>query len=219
MLGKLIGLSHLFNIAVKNDFNKYPLIQRMLTIDEARNALKKGKIIVYPTDTVWGIGCNPFDQNAVNNLFKIKGKKEDGVSILVNNKDLISEYCIMNAKQEGIIEKLFPGPVTIILKSKVEFAEGVTRNGNIAIRIPKNNTSISLVKYNPIVTTSANIHGENIAKNLNEAKIIFGNSCIYLHGEKPTGVESTIIDLTKDTPKIIRIGALYGNTLEGIIEH
>ena len=191
----------------------------MLTIDEARSALKKGKIIVYPTDTVWGIGCNPFDQESVNNLFNIKGKKENGVSILVNNVNLISEYCITNKKQKDIIEKIFPGPVTAILKSKVEFAEGVTRNGNIAIRIPKNNTSISLAKKNPIITTSANIHGENIAKDLNEAKKIFGNSCIYLDGEKPDGIESTIIDLTNDTPKIVRIGALYGNTLENIIGH
>lgn len=191
----------------------------MLTIDEARSALKKGKIIVYPTDTVWGIGCNPFDQESVNNLFNIKGKKENGVSILVNNVNLISEYCITNKTQKDIIEKLFPGPVTVILKSKVEFAKGVTRNGNIAIRIPKNNTSVSLAKKNPIITTSANIHGENIAKDLNEAKKIFGNSCIYLDGEKPDGVESTIIDLTKDTPKIVRIGALYGSTLENIIGH
>ena len=109
--------------------------------------------------------------------------------------------------------------MTAILKSKIEFAEGVTRNGNIAIRIPKNNTSISLAKKNPIITTSANIHGENIAKDLNEAKKIFGNSCIYLDGEKPDGIESTIIDLTNDTPKIVRIGALYGNTLEKIIGH
>jgi len=191
----------------------------MLTIDEARSALKKGKIIVYPTDTVWGIGCNPFDQESVNNLFNIKGKKENGVSILVNNVNLISEYCITNKTQKDIIEKLFPGPVTAILKSKVEFAKGVTRNGNIAIRIPKNNTSVSLAKKNPIITTSANIHGENIAKDLNEAKKIFGNSCIYLDGEKPNGIESTIIDLTKDTPKIVRIGALYGSTLENIIGH
>ncbi len=191
----------------------------MLTIDEARSALKKGKIIVYPTDTVWGMGCNPFDQESVNNLFNIKGKKENGVSILVNNVNLISEYCITNKTQKNIIEKLFPGPVTVILKSKVEFAKGVTRNGNIAIRIPKNNTSVSLAKKNPIITTSANIHGENIAKDLNEAKKIFGNSCIYLDGEKPDGVESTIIDLTKDTPKIVRIGALYGSTLENIIGH
>ena len=191
----------------------------MLTIDEARYALKEGKIIVYPTDTVWGIGCNPFQQKSVNNLFSVKGKKENGVSILVNNIDLISEYCVTSAKQKNIIEKLFPGPVTAILKSKVEFAEGVTRNGNIAIRIPKNSTSISLAKDNPIITTSANIHGESIAKNLNEAKEIFGNSCIYLDGEKPAGVESTIIDLTKDTPKIVRIGALYGDTLEETLEY
>ena len=130
----------------------------MLSIGEARNALKKGKIIVYPTDTVWGIGCNPFDQEAVNNLFKIKGKKEKGVSILVNNVNLISEYCITNKKQKDIIEKLFPGPFTAILKSKVEFAEGVTRNGNIAIRIPKNKTPISLTKNNPIITTLSLIH-------------------------------------------------------------
>ena len=191
----------------------------MLTINEARSALKRGKIIVYPTDTVWGIGCNPFDQESVNDLFKIKGKKENGVSILLNNVNLIYEYCITNKKQKDIIEKLFPGPVTAILKSKVEFAEGVTRNGNIAIRIPKNNTSLSLAKKNPIITTSANIHGENIAKDLNEAEKIFGNSCIYLDGEKPDGIESTIIDLTNDTPKIVRIGALYGNTLENILGH
>ena len=191
----------------------------MLTIDEARSALKKGKIIIYPTDTVWGIGCNPFDQESVDNLFHLKGKKENGVSILVNNLNLISEYCITNTKQEGIIEKLFPGPVTVILKSKVEFAQGVTRNGNIAIRIPKNKTCISLAKENPIITTSANIHGGNIAKDLKEAKKIFGNSCIYLDGEKPVGIESTIIELTNDTPKIVRIGALYGNTLEKIIGH
>ena len=92
----------------------------MLKIDEARNALKKGKIIVYPTDTVWGMGCNPFNQESVNNLFKIKGKKENGVSILVNNVNLISKYCIINKKQEDIIEKLFPGPFTAILKSKVD---------------------------------------------------------------------------------------------------
>ena len=59
----------------------------------------------------------------------------------------------------------------------------------------------------------------NVVKNINEAKKIFGSSCIYLNGEKPIGIESTIIDLTKDTPKIVRIGALYGNTLEDVIGH
>jgi len=191
----------------------------MTSINEARNALKNGNIIIYPTDTVWGIGCDPFNQKSVDNLFKIKGKKEEGLSILINNKELISEYCLMTKKNKKIINKLFPGPVTVILKSKVNFAKGVARNGNIAIRIPNNKTSISLAKENPIITTSANIHGMDVVKNMNEARKIFGNSCIYLNGEKPIGIESTIINLTGNIPKIVRIGALYGSTLEDIIGH
>ena len=191
----------------------------MTSINEARNALKNGNIIIYPTDTVWGIGCDPFNQKSVDNLFKIKGKKEEGLSILINNKELISEYCLMTKKNNKIIKKLFPGPVTVILKSKVKFAKGVARNGNIAIRIPNNKTSISLAKENPIITTSANMHGMDVVKDMNEAKEIFGNSCIYLNGEKPIGIESTIINLTGNIPKIVRIGALYGSTLEDIIGH
>ena len=191
----------------------------MTSINEARNALKNGSVIIYPTDTVWGIGCDPFNQKSVDNLFKIKDKKEEGLSILINNKELISEYCLTTTKNNKIINKLFPGPVTVILKSKVNFAKGVTKNGNIAIRIPNNETSISLVKENPIITTSANIHGMDVVKNIEEARKIFGNSCIYLNGEKPIGIESTIINLTRDVPKIVRIGALYGSTLEDIIGH
>ena len=191
----------------------------MTSINEARNALKNGNVIIYPTDTVWGIGCDPFNQKSVDNLFRIKGKKEEGLSILINNKELISEYCLMTKKNKTIINKLFPGPVTVILKSKVNFAKGVARNGNIAIRIPNNKTSISLAKENPIITTSANIHGMEVVKDMNEAREIFGNSCIYLNGEKPIGIESTIINLTGNIPKIVRIGALYGSTLEDIIGH
>jgi len=191
----------------------------MTSINEARNALKNGNIIIYPTDTVWGIGCDPFNQKSVDNLFKIKGKKEEGLSILINNKELISEYCLMTKKNKMIINKLFPGPVTVILKSKVNFAKGVARNGDIAIRIPNNETSISLAKENPIITTSANMHGMDVVKDMNEAREIFGNSCIYLNGEKPIGIESTIINLTGNIPKIVRIGALYGSTLEDIIGH
>jgi len=191
----------------------------MTSISEARNALKNGSVIIYPTDTVWGIGCDPFNQKSVDNLLKIKCKKKEGLSILINDKKLISEYCVTTVKKNNIIKKLFPGPVTVILKSKVDFAKGVTRNGNIAIRIPNNKTSISLAKENPIITTSANVHGMDVVKNIDEAKEVFGNSCIYLTGEKPVGIESTIIDLTGNTPKIVRIGALYGSTLEDIIGH
>ena len=190
----------------------------MISIDEARKALNDGKIIVYPTDTVWGMGCDPFDQKAIDNLFTVKGKKLDGLSIMFSHKKGIYDSCEINKKAKKIIEEFLPGPITLILKSKKEFAKGVTRNGNVAVRIPLNRTSMDLARDMPVVTTSANLHGEKIAEDIEEAKEIFGKSCYYLDGEKPKGIESTIIDLTKNEPQIARIGALYSTILEGMFE-
>jgi L-threonylcarbamoyladenylate synthase len=190
----------------------------MVSINEAEKAIQNGKIVIYPTDTVWGMGCDPFNQKAVDELFRIKGKKTDGLSIMLNNIKLIYDYCEVNNMVKKIVDEFLPGPITLILKSKKDFAKGVTKNGNIAIRIPLNNTALDLAVNQPIVTTSVNLHGEKIARNLNEAKKIFGSNCLYLDGEKPKGIESTIIDLTENKPEITRIGALYSTILEGMFE-
>jgi L-threonylcarbamoyladenylate synthase len=190
----------------------------MISIEEAREAIRNGKIVIYPTDTVLGMGCDPFNQTAVDKLLKIKGKQSDGLSIMLNNKKEIYNYCEVNKKYEKIISDFLPGPITLIMKSKKNFAKGVTKNGNIAIRIPLNKTANDLAKDRPVITTSANIHGEKIAVNIKEAKILFQNNCYYLDGDKPTNIESTIIDLSKDRPEIRRIGALYSTILEGMFE-
>ncbi len=190
----------------------------MISIKEAIRAIGDGKILIYPTDTVWGMGCDPFNQKAVDLLFKIKGKNKSGLSIILNNLKLIEQYCEVNELSRNIIQNFLPGPVTLILKSKVRFANGVMRNGNIAIRIPKHKTCLALSQEMPLISTSANKHGENIARNVKEAKNIFDSKCLYIEGEEPEGIESTIIDMTKEKPEIKRIGALYSSILEGIIE-
>jgi|TARA_B100000809_G_C14914006_1_gene450935 L-threonylcarbamoyladenylate synthase len=190
----------------------------MISIEEAREAIRNGEIVIYPTDTVLGMGCDPFNQTAVDKLFEIKGKQSDGLSIMLNNKKEIYNYCEVNKKYEKIISDFLPGPITLIMKSKKNFAKGVTKNGNIAIRIPLNKTANDLAKDRPVITTSANIHGEKIAVTIKEAKILFQNNCYYLDGDKPTNIESTIIDLSKNKPEIRRIGALYSTILEGMFE-
>ena len=190
----------------------------MSSMDKAKKALRNGKIIIYPTDTVWGMGCDPFNQKAIDKLFELKGKKLDGLSIMFNDKEKIYNSCEINEKYKKIIDEFLPGPITLILKSKKKFAKGVMRNGNIAVRIPMNSTSLELAEENPVVTTSANLHGKKIASDIKEAKQIFGSSCYYLEGEEPKGIESTIIDLTGKEPEIARIGALYSTILEGMFE-
>ena len=190
----------------------------MISIAEARKEIQNGGIVVYPTDTVWGMGCDPFNQTAVEKLFQVKGKKEDGLSIMLNHSRAIGDYCEIKQAAEKIIKEFLPGPITLILRSKCNFAKGVTRDGNIAVRIPSNKTALELAKEGPVVTTSANKHNSEIAKSMDEANQTFGSQCVYLDGEKPMGVESTIIDLTQNKPEIKRIGALYSSILEGIIE-
>jgi len=190
----------------------------MISTKQARTAIQDGEIVVYPTDTVFGMGCDPFNQEAVDKLFELKGKKESGLSIMLSNTTAIEEYCVLNEISKKVINEFLPGPITLILKSRKELANGVERNGNLAIRVPANKTALELAENGPIITTSANKHGSEIATSLNEANEVFGSKCHYLDVEIPKGIESTIIDLTKNEPEIKRIGALYTPILEGIIE-
>ena len=144
----------------------------MVSLEEAKKALQNGKLLIYPTDTVWGMGCDASNQKAVDKLFELKGKKQDGMSVMFNNKEQIYNTCDTNKKAKKIIEEFLPGPVTLILKSKKEFAKGVTRNGNLGVRMPLNETSIKLAKELPVITTSVNLHGHEIAKTLDEAEKI-----------------------------------------------
>ena len=97
----------------------------MITINLARKAIQNGEIVVYPTDTVFGMGCDPFNQKAVEKLFDLKGKKEAGLSIMLNSAEIVKEYCEINETSKRIVEEFLPGPITLILKSKKKLAEGV----------------------------------------------------------------------------------------------
>ena len=81
----------------------------MISIAEARKAVQNGGIIVSPTDTVWGMGCDPFNRNAVKKLFEIKGKKEDGLSIMLSDAKMIENYCEVSKVADKIISEFLPG--------------------------------------------------------------------------------------------------------------
>ena len=138
----------------------------MITLNLARKAIRNGGIVVYPTDTVFGIGCDAFNQEAVEKLLDLKGKKEAGLSIMLNSAEIVKEYCEINETSKRIVEEFLPGPITLILKSKKKLAEGVERDGNIAIRVPANKTALELAKDGAVITTSANKHNSEIAKSM-----------------------------------------------------
>lgn len=163
-------------------------------IEKAREAVKNGGIIIYPTDTLYGLGADIFNEKAIKKIFKIKKRdNKKPISVMVSDYQDVKKLAFISDKQEKIIKKLLPGPYTIILKKKKIVSDLLTAGSDkVGIRIPKNKFCRILSKNLPITTTSANISGEKDF----DYKKLKGVEFI-LSGGRISGKPSTIIDLTK----------------------
>ncbi|MCK9152197.1 L-threonylcarbamoyladenylate synthase [Methanobacterium alcaliphilum] len=186
-------------------------------IDYAINVLENGGIVLYPTDTIYGLAVNIFDDDALNKLYDLKKRsKRKPISICVSKLENIFQIAHINDKFKYKIFELLPGPFTIILKRKENISPILTAGGeNIGIRIPDNILCQELTKKFPITASSANISGmpvmDNIEKILNQ---LSSEVDLVLDAGSLTKLEpSTVIDFSLDQPKILRKGAGYLNSL------
>jgi len=165
----------------------------------------KKSVFVYPTDTIYGIGCDATDEKLVARVREIKKSREHPFSVIIPNKNLVTSNCEMTPEVKGWLDKL-PGPYTLILKVKKKFfADNVNNNsGTIGIRIP-NNWFYEFVKKMkvPIVTTSANITGNDFMTHLEDIDEEIEKKVDFLIFDGPLkGRPSTIINLAKDAVEI-----------------
>ena len=177
--------------------------------EEAKKCLLSGKLLIYPTDTLYGIGCNALSRAAVEKICLIKGREAGKpLSVIMANFAMIKEYCGLSPKQARILLSLLPGPYTFILPLKKPMPASKTME--IGIRVPEHVFMRQLGKEFgfPIVTTSANLSGKKHAASIQQLDsrissqvglIIDGGRCIY---RKP----STVIDLIR--MKVLRKGAV-----------
>ena len=178
----------------------------------AVEAINSNQVVGIPTETVYGIGVNPYSQEAVNKIFDLKGRDEDKpLSILVSSYYDLQKLDIVSTIPE-VVELYWPGPLTIVVETTKEFADGVgTKNPfSIGIRVPDNELAIELLKITgPLAVTSANRSGENDVNSNTEAEEIFGsNVAEYLEGAALHGSGSTIIDFRVEGGEILREGPL-----------
>jgi len=176
-------------------------------IRKARNILKKGGVIVYPTDTLYGLGADIFNKEAAGKIFRIKGRNlKKPLSVMVSTLRQIKDLAWVSRKQEKLIRAILPGPFTILLKKKKRIPYYVTAGSEkVGLRIPASDICQKLSKNMPITTTSANISGfqssldvADIGRKLNK-QVDF-----ILKGEKLNGQPSIIIDLTEEPFTIFR---------------
>ena len=191
-------------------------------INKAAELIKQGKIVVFPTETVYGIGTNGLDLKAVKRLYEVKQRPLDKpISLLVANMEMVNQIAKDITEIEyKIMEAFFPGPLTIILKKKDIVPDILTAGQDtVGVRMPSNETARQLAKISgvPIAAPSANISGEPSGTNLQNIQQYFGTKVdFYIDGgESELGLASTIVKVIDGKPQILRQGSI---TLEQINE-
>jgi L-threonylcarbamoyladenylate synthase len=181
-------------------------------IEKANKIIKNGGVVVFPTDTVYGIGCDPYNKEAIQKIYKIKSReKSKSFPILVFSKDVASRIVEFDKDSENIAKKIWPGPLTLILKLTDEsLRESLDIGNKIAIRVPNHPCTLKLLKKcNIIVGTSANVSGSNSFIDPQECYQNIEDYDLFLDGGKIiNGRESTIAEFTNGKLKIHREGAL-----------
>ena len=181
-------------------------------IEKTWQVIKKGGIAIFPTDTVYGIGCNPYNINAVKKIYEIKSREEiKSLPVLAYSLDIVKEITCIDSFTEKIIKKYWPGPLTLILKlTDKKLKKSLKLDKKIAVRIPDSKCTLKLLeKCRLLVGTSANISGNSSYTNPNECIKNIKNYDIFLNGGTITSKgESTIIEIENEKIKMIREGVL-----------
>lgn len=174
-------------------------------IEKAIGVLKNGGVVIFPTDTVYGIGCRFDDKDAIACLYKIKKTPaSQPFPLLVTKLSQIKKLAIINKTGEKLIKKYWPGALTIVLKSKKS-------KEKIGFRMPDSSVVRALIEGVgvPVVGTSANFHGSKPPNSYDELNADFIKLADFaLKGKCQLGVESTVVDATGNVPKILRQGAI-----------
>jgi len=176
-------------------------------------AFKKGKIVAFPTDTLWGMGCILSDE-CIGKLYRIKKGRKKPFIVFIPDKDWVVKYAKKPGKNvDTLLENFWPGPITVILKAKKSAPEKlVSKNGGISFRIPGHKELLGIINSlnQPFITTSANLPGEPPPRSMNEINI--PEIGYIMEGESYKNVPSTIIDISRQSPLLIRHGPI--GTLE-----
>ena len=192
-------------------------------LKEPAEVIRKGGIVIFPTETVYGIGANGLDENAVEKLYDIKQRPlNKPISLLVSDMNMVNEIAKDITELEyKLMEKFFPGPFTIILKKRDIVSNIVTAGKvTVGIRMPSGEIARKLIEYAnvPIATPSANISGKPSGTNLDEIMKDFNNKIDYCidGGESKLGIASTIVKVINNTPHILRQGTITKAQIEKI---
>lgn len=190
-------------------------------LSKAIESLRKGDVIVYPTDTQYALGADIFNYDSIKKVFEFKNRSYNiPIPIAVAKYEDIIKYTYKNKYIKSIYENFLPGKLTIILYKKDNISNLLTAGKDkIAIRVPKNKIALELLKkFGPLTVTSANIHGKKTQSTIKNIYLQFKEEInCYLDNGILNNDPSTIVDLTSEKPIILREGAISLNDILAVI--
>jgi tRNA threonylcarbamoyl adenosine modification protein (Sua5/YciO/YrdC/YwlC family) len=188
-----------------------PMYPEPRKIRRAVEALRAGEVIGYPTDTVYGIGCDLFSKKAIDRLYQIKNMDTtQKLSMICPDLGTVARYAIVEKATFRILKQYLPGPYTFILEATREVPKMVqTKRRTIGVRIPDNPVVQALLQglENPLVSTTAAPHGQEPYIDSHEIDARFPGLAMVLDAGVGGSVPTSIIDLTTAYPRVLREGA------------
>ncbi len=180
---------------------------------ETCNVISSGGLIVYPTETIYGLGCDPWNEDAVEKLFAVKRREKDApISIAVPSIYALTMYAEFDDKAIEFCARHLPGPVTVVLKATDTAPPWlVSKDGLIGLRVPNHPIANELLRFlGPLTSTSANRHGDPPPVTCEESMAKLGDDVgVYVDGGPcKVAKESTVVDLSAGERRIIRMGAI-----------
>jgi L-threonylcarbamoyladenylate synthase len=191
---------------------KIPIDEYDKALKLACEALKKGELIVYPTDTLYGVGADATSEKAVEKVKQAKGRDASKpISIICSDLLMIEKHCEVDEKTKAILSSILPGPFTVILKKKKGLASSLAPGETIGVRVPRYFFLLALIRECgfPITGTSANESGgkdpcslTDVPESIKQAAsvLIDGGKCFF-------SAPSTVVDMTGKELKVLRKGA------------
>jgi L-threonylcarbamoyladenylate synthase len=175
-------------------------------------ALKRGEVVAYPTETFYGLGVDALNEVALQRLRVLKGRKEKAISVLVDGPEMLDRLCRkVPPRALALIERYWPGPLTIALPARRRVPAALLSEGCVAVRQSSHPVAQALVTQlgRPLTTTSANLAGEPPATTPEAVDESFQGACRVLHGG-PTagGAPSTLVRVRGDRLELLRPGAV-----------
>ena len=193
-------------------------------VKEAAGILHSGGIVVYPTETVYGIGCDPLNSEACQRVYSVKKRTHSKSFILLADSMLtVEDFAgFPDAVAKKLAAKFWPGPLTLIFKPSQPLPDYLYGpSGGVAFRVTPCTVAAALSREfgKPVISTSANISGSKPAVTYDEALAAFGNlaDSVLENTEKPDGQPSTVIDLTSSEPAILRTGAISEQCIREVL--